>query len=142
MKRPLLLVGLLFVGGILAAEHISFPALTLLWVLAAVVLSAVLIAPARAVLLYVAIFLAGAADLSLNKATLSPHDLRNVLASAEEKIVTVRGVLLETPVVHFSETKTRTNALTHAKLAVEALRPNKAQWRPANGKIVVSSSGA
>src|SRR4051812_13519757 len=125
MKRPLLLVGLLFVGGIVAAEYVSFPALGLLWVLGGVILVAIVAAPARMILLYPAIFLAGAADLSLNKAVLSRNDLRSILPAAEPKIAAVRGVLLETPVIHHAETKGRTNATTHAKLAVEALCPDK-----------------
>ena len=139
MKRPLLLVGLLFVGGILAAEYISFPPLGLLCVLAALVLLAIVLAP-RTLVLYPAIFLAGAVNLSLNKAVLSPNDLRTLLADGEPKIVNVRGVLLETPVVHHSETKARTNVTTQAKLEVEAL-PEKGEWRGASGRIVISSSG-
>src|SRR6185436_8228211 len=141
MKRPLLMVGLLFVGGILAAEYISFPPLGLLCVLAALVLLAIVIAPARTFVLYPAIFIAGAVNLSLNKAVLSPNDLRTQFADGEPKLVNVRGVLLETPVVHHSETKARTNVTTQAKLGVEALCPDKGEWRAASGKIVISSSG-
>lgn len=140
MKRPLLLVGLLFVGGILAAEYVSFPALTSLWVLGALITLAILIASARVFLLYIAIFLAGAADLSLNKAVLSPNDLRTML-STDPKIITVRGVLLDTPVTRRSETRTHTNVTASARLAVEALCPEKGEWRAAIGKVVVSTSG-
>src|SRR4051812_38536833 len=117
MKRPLLLVGLLFVGGILAAEYIPFSPIVLLSSSAALIGLAVVFAPARTLLLYPAIVLTGAADLTLNQAAFSPTDLRNLI-KADTEIVTVSGVLLETPVLHYHENKGRTNVTTQAKLAV------------------------
>jgi competence protein ComEC len=140
MKRPLLLVGLLFVGGILAAEYIPFSPIGLLSGSAALIVLAILLAPARTLLLYPAIFLTGAADLTLNEAAFSPNDLRNLI-KADNEIVTVRGLLLETPVIHYHENKGRTSASTQAKVAVQNLRPNKGNWRPATGKIIISSAG-
>src|SRR5258706_6232699 len=140
MKRPLLLVGLLYVGGIIAAEYLAFSPRWLLAILGSFVVIALCWAQARPLLLYPIIFLAGSANLSLQRAVLSPIDLRNLLAQ-EPQIVTVRGVLLETPVVRQYETDERISWRTHGKLEVSELRPNKGDWHPAKGNLVISSAG-
>jgi competence protein ComEC len=140
MKRPLLLVGLLYVGGIIAAEYFRLSSTVLLSLVGVLVLLAFSWERRRAAALCAAIFFAGAANLALQQGPISPNDLRNILAS-ENQIATVRGILLETPVAHLHEAKDRITWTTQSKLEISSIRKNKDQWQPAIGKIVISTSG-
>src|SRR5438445_11824573 len=111
MKRPLLLVGLLYVAGILAGEYLPFLPVGLLWVLAGILLVTFVWPQGRSTLLYAAIFMAGSANVRLQESALSPNDVRNIVAE-EPQIITVRGVLIETPVAHQHETSGRTGWTT------------------------------
>ena len=90
MKRPLLPVALLYVGGILIARFISLPPLLLL--AGSLGLAALTLAwpRARLVGLCALIVLTGWTNHTLRTAILSPHDLRRILGEQPE-IVTLRG---------------------------------------------------
>jgi hypothetical protein len=96
MKRPLVPVALLYVGGILIALLIPVPPLFLL--AASLGLAALILAWARARLvgLCALIFLTGWTNHSLRTAIFSPHDLRRILGEQPD-IVTVRAAVRETP---------------------------------------------
>src|SRR5688572_2890132 len=98
MRRPLLMVALMFAGGILLADvvPIPLPVFALLGAAATLALLALAWTRARPVLVWVLLVAAGAASLSQRKAVLSPHDLRGV-AGDQPVIVTLRGALAETP---------------------------------------------
>jgi hypothetical protein len=133
MKRPLLLVGLLYVAGILAGEYFPLPHRLLLSILGGLTVLAIVWGWARASLLYPILILAGWTNIVLEKAMLSPVDLRQLLGEAPQ-IVTVRGLLLETPVIRSYETEDRVIWRTQSRLAVTALRPNKgATWPSERG---------
>src|ERR1700690_1958637 len=96
MKRPLVPVALLYVGGILIALLITIPPLFLL--AASLGLAALTLARPRSRLMALGtlIVLTGWTNHTLRTAIISPNDLRRILGEQPE-IVTVRGTLRETP---------------------------------------------
>jgi competence protein ComEC len=140
MKRPLLFAGLLYVAGILIGNFVSFPLAILLPAALAVAVAAIVWTKARAYLLYPLILLTGWTGFTFHTATISPHDLRHVLGSGPE-IVTVRGILSETPTIRYSEVAEKPLWHTMARLNVTELRPNRGEWKPAVGQIVVTTPG-
>src|SRR5437868_13115100 len=98
MKRPLLIVALLYAGGVLLADLLPWKIpLSLLFLCAfASGLLSMLLARAREFLLAALLVLTGFVNLRVTTALLAPEDLRNLFRE-ESAIVTVRGELRETP---------------------------------------------
>jgi competence protein ComEC len=140
MKRPLLLAGLLYVAGILIGNFVSVPLAILLPVSLAVAVLAIAWTKARHCLLYPLLLLMGWTGFTFHTATISPHDLRRVLG-ANPEIVTARGTLSETPTIRVSETGGKTSWHTMARVDLSALRPNRGDWRPAMGRMAVTTPG-
>jgi competence protein ComEC len=140
MKRPLLLAGLLYVMGILIGNFIPVPLTILLPISLAVAIAAIVWAGARLYLLYPLIVLTAWTGYTFHTAIISPNDLRRVLG-ASPKIVTVRGILSETPTIRYSEVGEKVLWHTMARLDVSELRPNKGQWKAAIGQIAVTTPG-
>jgi competence protein ComEC len=140
MKRPLLSAGLLYVAGILIGNFFSVPLAILLTVSLIVALAAILWTGGRAYLLYPLILLTAWTGYTFHTATISPHDLRRLLTAGPE-IVTVRGILTETPTIRNSEVGDKTLWHTMARLDVTTLRPNRGQWKPATGRIALTTPG-
>ena len=141
MKRPLLWPAILYVAGILAAASIPFspwPFLVAGPVLAA---TAMVWARARLALLYLLILLAGLANYTIHTAALSPIDLRRLL-KAEPQLVTVRGLLRESPAFNCYQRGEIPAWRTQARIQVSALRTANTEWRPAQGEIAVTAPGA
>jgi len=140
MKRPLVPVALLYVGGILIACVIPVPPLFLL--IASLSLAALTLAWARARLvgLCTLITLTGWTNHTLRTATMSPHDLRRVLSEPPE-IVTLRGMLRETPTLRVYERNQVESWRTMARIDVTALRRHRQPWQPAAGRIAVTTLG-
>jgi competence protein ComEC len=138
MKRPLLLAGLLYVAGILLANFVSVPLAFLFPVSLAVAALAIFWTRARHCLLYPLLLLTAWTGLTFHTAIISPHDLRTVLGSNPE-IVTVRGILSETPAIRSSEAGDKTLQHTMARVDVTALRPNRGEWKRATGRIAVTT---
>ena len=140
MKRPLLRLALLYVGGILAAEYLSLP----LWPILAVALCLTIVALAwcrfRSALLYPLLVLAGLANSKLQTDLLSPIDLRGIFG-IEPHLVTIRGNLLETPALRVYQQDREPAWRTLARMEVTALCPLKGKWQPAAGRIAVSTPG-
>ena len=140
MKRPLLSVGLLYVAGILIGNFITVPLAILLAVSICVAGAAIVWAAARSYLLYPLILLTAWTGYMLRTAVISPHDIRTVLGAGPE-IVTVRGILSETPTIRGSEVSDKNLSHTMARLDVTALRPNRGEWKPATGRLAVTTPG-
>src|ERR1043166_6937838 len=102
MKRPLLMVALPYVGGVLAGEFVSFPAMWLLGGSLTLLVAALALTKARACLLWPLLFLTGWTNIALHSAILSPHDLRKIFSLGPE-LATVRGVVRETPSLRIFE---------------------------------------
>ena len=140
MKRPLVPVALLYVGGILIACAIPVPPLFLL--IASLCLAVLTLAWPRARLfaLGALIVLTGWTNHTLRTALISPHDLRHVLGEQPE-IVTLRGTLRETPTQRVYERSQEESWRTMARVDVIALRRNRQPWQPAAGRMAVTTLG-
>jgi competence protein ComEC len=140
MKRPLMPVALLYVGGILIACFISLPPLVLLAGSLSVTVLALTWGRARPLALCALAFLAGWTNYTLQTAILSPHDLRRILGS-EPQLATIHGTLREAPVQRVFEIEEEESWRTLARLEVTALRINHKPWQPAAGRLAVTTRG-
>lgn len=138
-KRPLILVALLYVAGILLAR---LPApLTVLFALSFVLLLVAFAwARGRPVLLCLLILLAGWINLNRCTTVLSPNDLRT-LVREKDNLVVVRGVLPETPQRRTRREKDKEIQTTTAQLEVSAIQINNEGWQPAVGRMVTTTKG-
>ena len=140
MKRPLLLVGLLFAGGILLGRYVSPPPVLLLSSALTLAVMALARSQARPFLLFPLILLAGWTNLVLHTAILSPHDLRRLL-SQQPELATIRGTLRETPSLRIYEHEERDSWRSLAQVDVTAMQRKHELWRPATGRIAVTTPG-
>ena len=140
MKRPLVPVALLYVGGILIACLIQLPPALLLAFSLSLVVTSLAWARARLVGLGLLIVLTGWTNYALHTAILSPCDLRRILGEQPE-IVTVRGLLRETPTQRVYERNQQESWRTMARIDVTALHRNRQPWQPAAGRIAVTTRG-
>lgn len=140
MKRPLLLVGLLYAAGILLGRFVPFPPAFLLVASLALALLALVWARRRPLLLCPLIFLAGWTNLALRTAILSPNDLRLILGD-QTQLATVRGTLRETPSLRVYERDEQQVWRTMTQIEVAALRINEQAWRAAAGRMAVATPG-
>src|SRR5947208_5890457 len=141
VKRTLLQIGLLYVAGILIGRWFTLPLHLLLGISLGLTALAILWTPARIFLLYPLLIIAGWTNQTFHTATLSPHDLRTLVGS-EPQIVTIRGVLCETPSLRVFEQDEIESWRTLAQIDVSALCRNRQTWSPAFGRIAVSTPGA
>jgi competence protein ComEC len=140
MKRPLVLVALLYVAGILIARFISLSPFLLLASALGLAVLALAWAGARPRVLCALMVLAGWTNHTLHTAILSPHDLRRILGEQPE-IVTVRGIVRETPIQRVFERDEQESWRTLARMDVTALRVNRKSWQPATGRMAVTTRG-
>ncbi|MEY2408546.1 MAG: competence protein ComEC, partial [Verrucomicrobiota bacterium] len=142
MKRPLLIVALLYAGGVLLADLLPspaspFPALTAAM---AAGLAGVLFPRARTVFLAALLVFTGMANLRLRTAILSPADLRQVVHE-DAIILTLRGELTETPYHRVYDHDGDSTTRTLASVEVSSIRPQRGEWRKASGSVVISTPG-
>ncbi len=139
MKRPLLMVALLYAGGILLGRYSPGP---LPWLLAAALgLAAAALGKVswRKWLIGPLLLLTGWTNLSTRTAIISPFDLRLLTGEAVE-YVTLRGTLLETPTYRIFERGEREEHRSLARIEVTALGRSQ-QWQPAFGRVAASTPG-
>lgn len=141
MKRPLAMVALLYGAGVVIADIFRLPLVPLFTASLGAGLTALLWGRARPFLLGILLFLSGAANLTFRTAVLSPHDLRVVLADRADYL-TMRGNLSETPYHRVYEQGGEEVWRTMAVIDVSFLRKNGGEWRPATGRVAVSTPGA
>ena len=119
MKRPLALVAMLYVAGVLLGD--LFP-LRLFWLFVlsfAVAAAALTWTAARVYPLYLLVVLTGWTNVAARTAVLSPVDLRT-LAGTNVAYVTLRGMLCETPGQRVYEHRGQESWHTLARLEVSA----------------------
>src|SRR6187200_3049141 len=126
MKRPMLIVTTLYLGGIILANLVqSHGERVTLWPLllgtSAAALAALFWGRIRSGLLALALVLAGAANLSLVTELLSPIDVCRVI-SGEPQLVAIRGRLLETPLHRIYSHQDEVTHRTQAEVRIEAVR--------------------
>jgi hypothetical protein len=140
MKRPLVPVALLYVGGILIALLIPVPPLFLLAGSLGMVALTLAWVQARLVGLCTLIVLTGWTNHTLHTAILSSHDLRFILGEQPD-IVTIRGSVRETPTQRVYARGQQESWRTMARVEVTALRRNRRSWQPATGRMAVTTQG-
>lgn len=140
MKRPLGPVALCYVGGLLLANAVPLPLFTLFTLSFGLLLTTLLFARTRNVLLWPLLVLVGWTNLTQHTATLSPHDLR-LIAGNQPALATLRGTLAETPSLRLHERDGKEFARTLVPLDVTALATND-NWQPALGRVMISTKGA
>ena len=96
MKRPLILVALLYLAGIFLAGSITLSPTVLLAVSLSLALATLVWAQARPWLLCALILLTGWTNTALRTAIMSSQDVRRILGKPAA-LVTFRGILTETP---------------------------------------------
>ena len=141
MKRPLLMVVLLYAGGIVLGRY--SPWLVPLPMLFAAALGLAGAALAKSAwhtwLIGPLLLVTGWTNLSARTAIISPFDLR-ILAGEEVEYVTLRGTLLETPAYRIFERGEGEEHRSLARIEVTALGRNQ-QWQPAFGRVAASMPG-
>src|SRR5262249_47376387 len=95
---------------------------------------------ARPLLLWPLLLVTGWTNITLHTAVLSPNDLRNIF-SQEPQLVTIRGTLPETPTLRVFEVDEQESWRTMARVDVTEVRPHRQAWRPAAGRIAVTTPG-
>ena len=140
MKRPLVPVALLYVGGILIALFIPVPPLFLLAASHGLAALTSAWARARLVGLCTLIVLTGWTNHTLRTAIFSPYDLRRILGEQPD-IVTVRGAVRETPTQRVYARGQQESWRAMARVEVTALRRNRQSWQPATDRVAVTTQG-
>src|SRR5208283_3387081 len=148
MKRPFVAVVSCYAIGLLLAGMFR-PPLVALYGIALVVLVLACRAEAsarrrvlvlekiRPLLLWLLVALAGWTNLASRTAIVSPNDLRALLGDTSA-IVTVRGILIETPHLRITERDGQQTERSVAQVQVTALH-HDANWQPADGSIIVTT---
>jgi competence protein ComEC len=139
MKRPLGLVTLSYAGGLVLGEFFQ-PSLFLLFVVGLALVGAALASVRlRPLLIWPLVVLTGWINLVRQTTVISPGDLRAIQGEAAA-LATVRGTLIETPERRMLNRDGPTSFRTLAQLQINELQQG-ATWRPADGRIVVSTDG-
>ena len=142
MKRPLLLVALLYLGGVLLAEFAPWTCPPFLLAGAGLAVGVICLVAGRyrPALLAALLVLAGAANLTLRTRVIAPDDLRRLL-TADTQLISLRGTLPETPYHRVYHHEAETTWRTLAEIQVHSMRCRGADWLPASGRIVASTPG-
>jgi competence protein ComEC len=139
MKRPLGIVALLYLGGLVLGNYFQ-PPLPCLFVISFAVLAGTLLLPRfRPFLIYPLVFFTAWTNFVWHSAVVSPMDLRLVL-SGQPELARVRGTLLETPAERAYFYDTGESFSTRGRLKVAAVQRGT-NWQPAVGEIEVITSG-
>jgi len=139
MNRPLAIVALLYVSGILLGGVLS---LYLPWLFAfslGLAGASFVWSTARVYLLSLLAVLTGWTNLATRMAVISPCDLRTLFGTNVE-FVTLRGTLCETPSQRVYEHRDKESWRTLARINVAALQRD-ANWHPAFGRVAVATPG-
>ena len=141
MKRPLLPIALFYAFGVLCAHFLPLIPSHMLVLSLLVAGLALIWQQRRVVWLGMLLFMAGASNLTIHTSVIAPDDLRNVLGD-KTAIVTVRGVLRESPSLRVFEQDEKESWRTLAHVDVTELCPNRGSWQRAVGRVAVSTPGA
>ncbi|MEJ0088911.1 MAG: ComEC/Rec2 family competence protein [Limisphaerales bacterium] len=140
MKYPLVAVVICYAAGLLVADSYR-PPLTVLFASSFLILAAALfLKKFRPLLIWLLLVLAGWTNLAVHQAVISPNDLRTLVGN-ETALVTLRGMLAETPSLRIYEHDGEKAERTLVQLHVSELR-RAGNWEPAVGSIIVTTPNA
>ncbi len=137
MKRPLAIVALVYVGGIVLAEYFSLPLPWLFLISFFLVGIALTFSPAGPILFWPAIFLVGWTNAVFHTEIISPFDLRKQIGNRIE-LVTVRGKLCATPRQKIFMRDEEESWRSISKIETDFYFKN-GQWHRTFGKILVTT---
>jgi ComEC/Rec2-related protein len=140
MKRPLAAVVSCYATGLLLAEIFRPPLVQLFLISFALLAAAIALPRFRPHSICALLVLAGWTNLIFHTAVISPDDLRSVVGD-ETQIVSVRGILTETPKIKISERGGGQTEHSLAQIRVAEMRVG-VNWRPATGQIQVATPSA
>ncbi|MDA1274039.1 MAG: ComEC/Rec2 family competence protein [Verrucomicrobia bacterium] len=139
MKRPLLLVTVPYLGGILLSHMIAVP---LLWLFGAgfgFAVASVPISKLRQVFLAAAIILSGWVNMAVQTQVVSPCDIRTILGDAIE-LATVQGRLIRTPIHRSDVRESSVKWRSSAEIEVDWIETRGVKRR-AHGRVIVATPG-
>jgi predicted membrane metal-binding protein len=137
--RPLIAVALLYICGILLAG-LPIPLFPLFILSFALLFLFAIWVNARRALLCALIVLTGWINLAHRTAILAPDDLQTSFGDAHE-LVTIRGLLRETPYHRVHEKKGEEAWSSMAQIEVSEFCIDKKVWQPASGCVMASVVG-
>lgn len=137
MRRPLVIVALLYAAGLLFAEVAQPPLLLLIGPGLALALLAILWSRARNALLVPLLIVTGWANLTSRTAITSPADLRALLPT-EPVDTAVRGKLATTPAVKMFVRDEEEKFHTLVVVEVSELKQS-GHWIPASGRVMTTT---
>lgn len=137
MKRPLILVALLYSGGLLLGNSVPLP---LSWLfLAAGILLIAAVFSARNLFLGLLMVVTGWINLSTRTGIVSPNDLRLQVGHGADYL-SVRGRLRSTPTHRVFAIDDQESWRTLAQLDVTEIQID-GKWQPAFGRVMASTAG-
>lgn len=139
MKRPLVAVAWCYAAGLLLAEAFQPPLVVLFSTAFTLLFLCVAWSRARPWLLWPLLAAVGWTNLVSRTAVVSPHDLREVMGNSAA-IVTVRGILAETPDLRIFVRDEQEAFRSLARVNVFSVKHGD-DWQPATGRIVVTTLG-
>src|SRR5262245_6115582 len=137
MKRPMLMVAVLYLAGIVMANGVAahggaIPFWPLLICTTVAAVAAMVWSRIRTGLVALTLVLAGVTNFWLTIDLLSPIDIRRQ-TSGVPQLVTLRGHLLETPLHRIYSHQDEVTHRTQAEIRLEAVRFEHSGWQPAFG---------
>jgi ComEC/Rec2-related protein len=137
MNRPFVAVVLFYAVGLLIAQWVQAPLVILFSTSFFILAAAVAFKIIRTFLLGALLVLAGWTNLVFHTAVVSPDDLRTLIGDQAD-IVTVRGILAETPRIKIIERNDQETEHSLAEVKITEICRNEI-WQPALGEIIVST---
>ena len=140
MKCPLVAVVSAYAAGLLLAGIFQPPLVVLFAISFLTLVLALLSKPLRPFLIWPLLALAGWTNLTFHTAVISPDDLRTLVGNTDA-IVSIRGVLDETPKLKISERDGESTEHSLAEVRVNEMQFGE-NWQPALGEIIVTTPDA
>jgi len=156
MKQPLVPLAVLYSAGLILGHYVEIPILAAFLICFIFVAAAWRDTPARLWLLAATVFLLGWLNLTLHTATISPHDIRRLMATdssgelaafgpdpADMTVATVRARLLETPAQRVFVRDDQESWRTLAEVEIDSIQfhRDRGAWRPACGRVLAITAG-
>jgi competence protein ComEC len=140
MKRPLVAVVSCYSAGLLLAKIFQPPLATLFSISFFVFVLAIVLKKIRSPLICLLLALVGWTNLIFHTAIVAPDDLRNLIGN-ETEIVSVRGILTQSPQIKLSERDGE--EIEHSLVQIKILEIRRDDnWQPAFGEITVTTPSA
>lgn len=139
MKQPLLLPATLLAAGVAMQEFFGGRIAWLFLIAAVVLVLAAVVPRLRQAALVAACLLVGWLGYAVRQTPVAAYDLRRLVGTNVE-LVTLRGVIVETPTLRLVERRGGLAGRTMVTVMVQALRRG-GEWLPAAGGVAVSTPG-